>query len=109
MKLIFDIETDGIDAKRIHCLCYKNLDTGELGSLTDYESIKSLLSKCEVLIGHNIIRFDIPVLERILGIKIKAKKIDTLVLSWYLYPNRMKHGLESFGEDYKIIKPFIVS
>lgn len=58
-----------------------------------------------VLIGHNIQRYDIPNLERLLNIKIKARLIDTLALSWYLYPQRSLHGLESWGEDFNVKKP----
>lgn len=69
--------------------------------------MRKLLKEAKVLIGHNIIRWDIPNLERVLGIKIKAKLVDTLALSWYLYPQRLKHGLEVWGEHYGISKPFI--
>ena len=65
-----------------------------------------LLSQ-EVLIGHNIIGWDIPQLERILKIKITAKLIDTLYLSWYLYPLRPLHGLESWGQELGVEKPII--
>lgn len=67
--------------------------------------MRSLLSGTTILIGHNICRFDIPVLEKILGIKIKAKLYDTLPMSWVMYPERQLHGLESFGEDFGIPKP----
>ena len=61
----------------------------------------------EYLIGHNITLWDIPNLERVLGIKVKAKLIDTLALSWYLYPERNRHGLEFWGQDYGVEKPKI--
>ena len=66
-----------------------------------------LIEKHKVFIGHNIIRFDIPVLEKILGIKVEGKFIDTLALSWALNTERHIHGLESFGEDYGRPKPVI--
>lgn len=67
--------------------------------------MRSLLSGSTTLIGHNICRFDIPVLEKILGTKIKAKLYDTLPMAWVMYPERQLHGLESFGEDFGIPKP----
>lgn len=73
----------------------------------DYEEMRSLLLNANVLIGHNIQRYDIPLLERILGIKIKARLIDTLALSWYLHHKRVIHGLESYGEEYGVPKPEI--
>src|SRR5690554_2252894 len=72
-----------------------------------YEQIKKQLEEADYLVGHNIIRFDIPALERILGIKIQAKLVDTLALSWFLYPNRPRHGLEWWGEEFGIPKPII--
>lgn len=69
--------------------------------------MKKILTEADILICHNLIRWDVPVYERLLGIKVKAKLIDTLALSWYLYPLRNKHGLESHGEDLGIAKPVI--
>lgn len=69
--------------------------------------MRKALTEADILICHNIVRFDIPVFEKLLDIKIKAKLVDTLALSWYLYPLRNKHGLESHGEDLGIYKPFI--
>ena len=63
--------------------------------------------RAETLVGHNIVRYDIPVVEKLLGIKVKAKLVDTLALSWYLNHDRPRHGLEGYGEDYGIPKPQI--
>jgi DNA polymerase family A len=104
--MIFDIETDGLldEATTIHVMAYK-LD-GEVKYTHDYEEMRQLL-KAPVLIGHNIICYDIPVLEKLLKIKIESKLIDTLALSWYINHSRNLHGLESYGEDYGIAKPKI--
>jgi len=108
MEYVFDIETDGINATKIHCLSYCTPDSDTPSTFVDYEDMKKfLLQDGLTLIGHNIVRYDIPMLERMLGIKIKARLIDTLPLSWYLEPNRMKHGLEGYGEDFGVPKPKI--
>lgn len=110
---VFDIETDGLleTVTKIHCLSYKIiLSNGEVyreGSITNYNDIIKFLTEQETLVGHNIIRYDIPVLEKLLEIKIKANLIDTLGLSWYLYPMRIRHGLEKWGEELGIPKPII--
>lgn len=104
---IFDIETTG-RADKIHCLVasiYRDNVLVKKFWTTDYDEIKEFVLGEECLVGHKIITFDIPVLERLLGIKITARLIDTLGLSWYLYPNRLKHGLEWWGEDVGIEKP----
>ena len=104
--MIFDIEGDGLNPTKIYVLSYQ-ASNGEIRSTTNYDDMAKLLLKQKVLIGHNLISFDIPVIERILGIKIEARLIDTLALSWYLYPNQFLHGLDEWGEKLGIKKPKI--
>ena len=93
--IIFDIETNGLNPDKIHCLSYTR--DGELFiNLFQYDDMRELLLSGEPLLGHNIIRYDIPVLERILNINIKSRLYDTLPMSWVMNPNRSKHGLDSF-------------
>jgi DNA polymerase III epsilon subunit-like protein len=107
---IFDIETDSINATKIHCLSYYDLNTGKIVSLTSYSEMTAfLLDPTKILIGHNICRFDIPVLERLLGIKILCKLIDTLALSWTLFPKQKLHGLAEWGEVFGVPKPKVDS
>ena len=103
--IVFDIEANGLDdADEIHCLSVN--ENGKIKSTSNYSNMRSFFSREDlVLIGHNIIRYDIPTLERILDIKIKAKLIDTLALSWYLEPKLDIHGLESWGERFGVPKP----
>lgn len=102
---VFDIETDGFNPSKIHVLC---VDTGtSLQATNKYDNMRSWLSKQEVIVAHNCIRFDLPVMKRILGVDIKARVVDTLALSWYLYPNRASHGLESWGVDFGVPKPAV--
>lgn len=109
---VFDIETDGLleTVTLIHCLSYKIVENGEeisKGSLTDYNEIIDFITNQETLVGHNITRYDIPVMEKILEINVSARLIDTLALSWYLYPLRLKHGLELWGDELGVAKPVI--
>lgn len=105
MKLaVFDLECNGLKPDKIYCVSVHVGD--KLDSTVDYERMKKLFSREDfVFIAHNGIRFDIPVLERILGIEVKAKVVDTLALSWYLEPSRMFHGLAEYGEDFGVPKP----
>ena len=105
---VVDIEGDSLTPTKIWCVAAHNLSTGKLKSTTDYEDMKRLCEKADYLVMHNGTRFDIPVLERILEITIKAKIVDTLALSWYLYPQRILHGLEAWGEDLGVKKPPII-
>ena len=107
--IVFDIEADGLleDATKIHCLSYCDPNGGPLVSTSDYNAMRNILLNAKGLIGHNIVRYDVPLLERILGIKIKAQLFDTLPMSWVLNHNRSRHGLDTFGEDFGIPKPVI--
>lgn len=110
---VFDIETDGLrgEVSKIHCLAYQVLNESfevvEEGTLRrpTKEEIINFFSKQECVVGHNIIRYDIPVLQDYSNVPINFRQIDTLPLSWYLFPNRLKHGLEQWGEDLGVAKP----
>ena len=104
---LFDIETDGLydEVTKIHVLSYTN-DGVTFHSLFDYDDIRDFFFNNKVLIGHNIVRFDLRVVEKILGIDLSKHKVyDTLPLCWYLDHERLKYGLEYYGEDYGIPKP----
>jgi len=108
-EIVFDIETDGFNATKIWCATVNNLTTGSKYTMVDVERMKEYFSNPNlVLIVHNGESFDKPTLERLLGIKIEATLIDTLGLSWYLYPTRQLHGLAAWGEDFGVPKPTVL-
>jgi hypothetical protein len=108
-QLIWDIETDGLldELTKIHVIAWQEIGSSEVCHTGDYDKMRGVILSADVLIAHNQIRFDIPAIEKVLGIKIKARLIDTLALSWYLNHQRIKHGLEGYGEDYGVPKPVI--
>jgi len=108
MTTVFDIETDGLldVLTKIHVMSWSN-DMGEVKYTHDYDEMRYVLLNSETLVGHNIIRFDIPAVEKLLDIKVTARLVDTLALSWYINHGRMKHGLEGYGEEYGVPKPVI--
>lgn len=105
LEAVFDIEADGLKPTKIHCTAMQV--NGKLYDAINYNSMRKFFLKADVLIGHNICRYDIPNAERILDIKIKARLVDTLALSWYLYPKRIKHGLAEWGEEFGVPKPVV--
>ena len=106
--IVFDVEANGLldQATKIHCLSYTS-DGKDYKTIFDYSDMRDLLLSQRGLVGHNIVRYDVPLIEKILGIKLKARLFDTLPMSWVLNLNRPKHGLESFGEDFGVPKPQI--
>ena len=108
MATVYDIETDGLldELTKIHVLSYSD-DGKTVHHTHDYDEMREFFTTRKALVGHNHVRFDIPAVEKVLGIEVKARLIDTLALSWYLHHDRMKHGLEGYGEDYGVPKPVI--
>ena len=106
---VFDIETDGFLDKltKIHVVSYKTPDMADPVSIFDYDEMRKFFLSQETLIGHFIVGFDVPAIEKVLGIKITARLIDTLSVSWYLSPERGSHGLASYGEDFGVPKPIV--
>lgn len=102
--MIFDIEADAlVNPTKIHVVSYVDED-GKVQSITDYNEMRRFFREQPLLIGHNIVCYDVPVVQKILGVKVKARLIDTLPLSWYLHDSRPRHGLEVWGEELGIPK-----
>jgi DNA polymerase-1 len=131
MRLVFDLETNGLPRQGlscIHCLVAKDIDTGQVFRYNDagtQESVTTginMLAEADVLIGHNIVGFDIPVIQSIYPFfQPEARLYDTLILSrmfkpdilnidyqkrWPGMPGKLygRHSLEAWGYrlgDYK--------
>ena len=96
-----DIETDDLDAKIVWVMCWENIKTKETGTCTTYDEIREFFNstKGSIYVGHNIIKFDAPVLNRLVKTALKVSSvIDTLVLSTLYGPNiKDGHSLEQWG------------
>ena len=106
MKLVFDIEANGLielqiakdepvpEADRVWCMVIMDIDTHHGWTFKEEEisSGVNLLRSADLLIGHNIISYDIPLLERLHG-SIDTPVFDTLILSKLMYPDRQNHPL----------------
>lgn len=96
---MIDIETT-MDHLTIHLATTKNIDTGEIKTWKAANGLWDYIEDATSLIGHNIIGFDAPILNRLWKTKIGWKKVtDTLILSRLLDPSREQgHSLESWGK-----------
>jgi hypothetical protein len=107
-RFVFDIESNGfmLETDKIWLAVMQDYDTGEVFRFNQnqMEEFRAKLLTARELIGHNIIMFDVPVVERLLNCTIKANLIDTLVISKMMYPDRFRknpiasHSLSSWGE-----------
>ena len=101
LNLVFDIEADGLDPTKIHCIVAQDVDTMDVFTFdnTQLQEGYDMLSSANKLIGHNLIGYDIPAIKKIAGLDLFDKKIvDTLVLSRLFNPTREgNHGLEGWG------------
>lgn len=104
---VFDIETDGLldDLTKIHCLSMSWIGVSgniQTKSTTDYAEMRKFFENDQITrVGHNITLYDERAAAKILGVDTLSSKdqiIDTLALSWYLFPEKKKHGLEEWGE-----------
>lgn len=109
---VADIETDGLldTLTKVHVFSFGIKDeNGEwYVQSTDKKEviIRAFSNPDNTFVIHNGLRFDKPAIEKVYGIKVKAKIIDSLSLAWWLFPKGIiKYGLEAFGEKYGVEKP----
>lgn len=97
MRLVFDVETDGLlrGLSSVHCLVTQDLDTGEVLKYDDsgqHESITTglnILFEADELWGHNIIGYDFEAIHEVYPFftlidpkrEYRGKVYDTLILS----------------------------
>ena len=106
INVAFDLEANGLEATRIHCIVTQDLDTGLVLEYNDEkyaEDPKSLpmaasrsvangLSDLMVatnVVSHNGIAYDVPQAQKIFPFfrNFKSNHWDTLILSRFYYPN----------------------
>jgi len=106
LNLAFDIETDGFDSKRVHCIVTQDIDTGIVEEFNDEpysdqakdlpmavsyslsNGITSLMCASNI-ISHNGIGYDVPQLQKHYPFfrELITPHWDTLILSRYFHPN----------------------
>ena len=102
-RLVFDIETDNLyfECTKLWIVAVRCLDTGEKRQWRPGEDgWKEVLSNAKLVVGHNVIDFDLPALKKLTGFVLpKSVKVhDTLLLSLILNYNREGgHKLASWG------------
>ena len=125
LQLVFDLETDGLlhELTKIHSMVLRDVETDDVCSCAEadgYEAIESglyMLSQADLIIGHNIVNFDIRAIRKIypnFRFKKTCRAYDTLLVSRVLWPElepvddqkfshipkkyRGRHSLGAWGE-----------
>lgn len=122
--LIGDVETTGFleDMQGVesdlHVMGIAYLDADKIWQIKTTpkkEDVKKVFENPNnTIVGHNFFMFDIPALEKIFkDINIQATILDSLVVAWYIEPNRIKegkkYGLGDFAVEFGVEKPKIES
>lgn len=93
MAIVFDLETDGLldEVTKIHCLVIKDTNTGQIDTFIGDDIITGLtyLKSGSVIAGHNVIKYDIPVIQKLYPwFTIDPTKVfDTLVATRLIWAN----------------------
>lgn len=130
--LLFDLESNGfLDvANVVHCLvthdpCETTFPRhNDVGTKQPIDAGLEKLNATDMVVGHNILKYDLPVLEKVRGFKLKPhiKVLDTLILARLAYPelgeiddkliracklppkHRGAHKLEAWGYRLGVLK-----
>ena len=102
IKLVFDIESDGLldTVSQVWCIVAQDPDTEKVYTF-DQHNIQAglnLLLSADILIGHNIQGYDIPVLKKLYGFDFKGEVWDTLIASRLHHARIQKHSLKAWGQ-----------
>ena len=126
--LLFDLETTGLlrSGSQLHCIVAR--DISEPTEALVWDSPRDNLAmgveqlrRADVLIGHNICGFDIPMIKELYDFDYQGEVVDTLVLSRLFYPHIYdrdferrpigmpqklygRHSLEAWGYRLKCFK-----
>ena len=130
MRLVFDVETDGLlrSLSTVHCLVTHDLDNGQVCRYDDsgrYESVQvgiNYLLEADELWGHNIIGYDFEAIRELFPYFNPDQKVyDTLILSRLFFTDMLdrdfrcrpvnmpanlygRHSLESWGYRLGVLK-----
>ena len=112
-RLVFDIECDGFlpEATRMHLLIARDLDTGDRFAFRegDFGWMQLFDADAKLIVGHNIIDYDLAVLEKLFGYRIRGdiRIHDTLLMSQIQDYRRFGmdgHSLEEWGRFFGMPK-----
>lgn len=96
---LFDLETDGLlnEVTKVHVMAVRCLSTGTLRVFREHQMAEGIshLDQFDLLVGHNITKYDLPVLAKLFGYRRPwFKTRDTMVLSRLCWPDIVAEDLK---------------
>lgn len=106
--LVFDCETDGLydQVTVIHCVVIYDIHRKQTFSYGPdcIDDAIAHLATADILIGHNVIFYDIPVLQKFYpSFQPKARLVDTLICTRLIWPKELLYDLDQ--EQYPQVPP----
>ena len=97
--IYLDLEANGLTPDTIWCVVTMENDVPTVH--TTPETLSEALRSSVSVVGHNLIGYDMPVLERLWGVSVASDRIiDTLVLSRLFDPSKSGgHSLRNWGNE----------
>ena len=96
--LVVDLESDGLYDKvtKVHCIVIHDITANKTFGYGPSAIADALnhLATADVLIGHNLLFYDIPVLQKLHSFDCKARIIDTLVCTRLIWPKEKLYDLD---------------
>ena len=95
-----------MDRNTIHLCVTQDIDTGEVRTWKAPDGLAEYLKDATLIIAHNGIFFDFPILNKLWKTKITRKQaFDTLIVSRLLEPTKEKgHSLDAWGAELGMVK-----
>lgn len=104
MRVVIDIECNALlNPTRIWVVVCKDIDTGKYHIFKEnqYDELRTFLSGCSLIIGHNYLGYDGIHLQRLVGHPLDVERVlDTLVVSKLVDYPRKGHSIEDYGEEF---------
>ena len=107
--IYLDLESDGLNPTRIWCVVTRENGVNQIH--TSPETLSEALRSSVSVVGHNLIGYDLPVLNRLWGLSVASERIiDTLVLSRLADPSKSGgHSLRNWGNELGFQKEIIMT
>lgn len=104
--ILFDLETDGLlpELTQVHCAAWQVYGETTVHSCRGVEALLPLLASAPMVIGHNIMAFDIPAIQKLYPtFTITGMVLDTLLCTRLIWPEVKQQDFIEYRRDKSFI------